>query len=273
MSKTFIIDADRCTACQLCVIACKDEHVGRGYAPWSQPQPDTGQFWIRIESKERGHLPRLRVTHLPIHCQHCANAPCITACPTGAIKRRDDGLVWIDSTLCNGCGLCQKACPYDVIYMNGELNLAQKCTGCAHRVDEGLLPRCADICPHDAIVFTQTNGQNAAALEAYLPEYMTEPTVRWKGLPKPWIAGTLIDPERDEIVADACVTVVGLGEADSVSVYSDAFGEFWIKGLVDRREYTLEFSHPDYRPFRTVVTTDGDRDLGEVGLSRDASHR
>ena len=64
MGKTFIVDADKCTACQLCVIACKDEHVGRGYAPWSAPQPDTGQFWIRIESKERGHIPRVRVTHL-----------------------------------------------------------------------------------------------------------------------------------------------------------------------------------------------------------------
>ena len=272
MSKTFIVDADRCTACQLCVIACKDEHVGRGYAPWSQPQPDTGQFWIRIESKERGHIPRVRVTHLPIHCQHCADAPCIPACPTGAIKRRDDGLVWIDPALCNGCGLCQKACPYDVIYLNGDLNIAQKCTGCAHRVDEGLLPRCADICPHDAIVFTDDAArQNAASLEVYRPDFMTKPTVYWKGLPKPWIAGTLIDPEREEVVAGAQVTAVDLSGSGRLSVQSDEFGEFWIKGLASGRSYRLEISHPGYQPFGAVVTTDGDQDAGEVFLKRNPS--
>jgi tetrathionate reductase subunit B len=275
MGKTFIVDADKCTACQLCVIACKDEHVGRGYPPWSAPQPDTGQFWIRIESRERGQIPRVRVTHLPIHCQHCADAPCIPACPQGAIKRRADGLVWIDPALCNGCGECQKACPYDVIYLNPDRKLAQKCTGCAHRVDEGLLPRCADICPHDAIVFTDGHAAGAAPqaerLEVYHPEFRTKPTVFWRGLPKPWIAGMLIDAARDEVIAGATITATDLLESESLTVTSDEFGEFWIRGLASGREYGLDISVPGYQPLRTVVTTDGDQDLGAVCLAADTT--
>lgn len=271
MGKSFVVDAEKCTACQLCVIACKDEHVGRGYAPWSAPQPDTGQFWIRVESRERGRIPRVRVTHLPVHCQHCANAPCMTACQKGAIKRRDDGLVWIDPALCDGCGDCQKACPYDVIYLNADLKIAQKCTGCAHRVDEGLLPRCADICPHEAIVFADGAAEGGGALEVYRPEFMTEPTVHWKGLPKPWIAGTLIEAKRDEVIAGATATATDLHGSGSFSVRSDAFGEFWIRGLTGGRDYSVDITMAGYRPFRTVITADGDQDMGEVCLETDAT--
>ncbi len=114
------------------------------------------------------------------------------------------------------------------------------------------------------------DGQNAA-LEVYRPEYKTEPTVYWKGLPKPWIAGTLIDPDRDEVVIGAQVTAVDLSASDSVSVQSDEFGEFWIRGLASGRTYRLEISHPGYQPFGVEVTTDGDQDMGEVCLKHGAS--
>jgi NAD-dependent dihydropyrimidine dehydrogenase PreA subunit len=96
------------------------------------------------------------------------------------------------------CNLCQQACPYDVIYMNDELGIAQKCTGCAHRVDAGDLPRCAEVCPHSAIAFTEETGSaidssdDNRRLEIYHPEYQTKPRVFWQGLPKPWIAGTVV---------------------------------------------------------------------------------
>ncbi len=94
--KSFLIDVDKCSGCSLCIIACKDEHVGNSYAPWTATQPDTGHFWIDVIPVERGKTPRVRMSYLPMLCQHCENAPCIKACPEGAIKRRDDGLVWID---------------------------------------------------------------------------------------------------------------------------------------------------------------------------------
>lgn len=272
--RTFLIDVEKCSGCSLCTIACKDEHVGAAYLPWTKPQPDTGHFWIRVEPVERGRIPRVRMSYMPLLCQHCANAPCMKACPEDAIRRRDDGLVWIDPETCTGCGLCQEACPYDVIYMNGELGIAQKCTGCAHRVDEGSLPRCAEICPHDAIVFgDETDAvfgktEQGGAREIYHPEYRAEPRVRWKGLPKPWIAGTVIDPVSDEVVADAAITAIDLFDDGSVTVRSDAFGDFWIKRVEQGRKYKIEIEKAGYQDFLAVVTTAGVQDLGNIRLKR-----
>ena len=169
-TKKFLIDAEKCTSCQLCVIACKDEHVGADYLPWTKAQPSTGQFWVDVHGMERGRIPRVKVSYLPLLCQHCTNAACVTACPENAIKRRDDGLVWIDQEACTGCGLCQEACPYDVIYMNADLGVAQKCTGCAHRVDAGMLPRCAEVCPHDVILFGEAGDE---VLDLYVRQRRT----------------------------------------------------------------------------------------------------
>lgn len=272
--KAFLVDVDRCTGCSLCIIACKDEHVGSGYPPWTRPQPDTGHFWIAVQPMERGRIPRVRMTYLPLFCQHCGNAPCIKACPENAIRTRDDGLVWIAPEACTGCGLCQEACPYGVIYMNAELGIAQKCTGCAHRVDEGLLPRCADICPHDAIVIGDETdgafgeGECGERLDVYHPEYKAQPRVYWKGLPKPWVAGTLIDAVSDEVVSGAAITLVDLFEDGSVAVLSDEFGDFWIRGVEKDRKYRLEIKKEGYEELLAIVTTDGDQDLGDVCLKK-----
>jgi Fe-S-cluster-containing dehydrogenase component len=265
----FLIDVEKCTGCKLCVISCKDEHVDNDYMPWTRPQPATGHFWMDVKSLERGTIPRVKMSYLPVLCQHCANAPCIKACPDNAIKTRDDGLVWIDPAACTNCGLCAPACPYDVIFMNSELGIAQKCTGCAHRVDEGGQPRCAEVCPHEAIVYGDVaDAGNGAPLEVFHPEYNAEPRVHWKGLPKPWIAGTIVDPAGDEVVQGAKVTAVDLFDDDSVDVRSDAFGDFWIKGLRHGRKYRIEATKDGYRDFVAVVTTDGDQDVGTVELQR-----
>lgn len=270
--KNFLIDANKCTGCDLCIIACKDEHVGNGYSPWTKPQPDTGHFWIDIHQIERGRTPRVRMSYLPLFCQHCANAACVKACPENAIKTRDDGLVWIDPVACTGCGLCEEACPYNVIYMNAELGIAQKCTGCAHRVDEGSPPRCVEICPHDAIVFAdEADGLFAKAaqmLEVLHPEYQAQPRVHWKGLPKPWIAGTLIDAVSDEVIAGAAITAVDLFADGSTTVQSDEFGDFWIRGMQNDRKYKVEISKEGYAAFVAVVTTAGEQDLGNVSMQR-----
>jgi len=271
--KTFLIDVDKCSGCSLCVIACKDEHVGNGYAPWTKPQPDIGHFWVGVQSMERGRIPRVRVSYLPLFCQHCAHAPCIEACPEDAIKTRDDGLVWIDAEACTGCGFCQKACPYGVIYMNEDLRVAQKCTGCAHRVDEGSLPRCVEVCPHEAIVFGNEEDSAVAktlrseALEDLHPEYRAKPRVHWKGLPKPWITGSVVDAASDEVISGATITAHDLFEDGTVSVRSDEFGDFWIRGAEKDRKYKVEISKEGYEAYHAIVTTDGDQDLGNVCLN------
>ena len=273
-AKSFLVDVDKCTGCKLCMIACKDEHVGSAYMPWTKPQPDTGQFWINVLSLERGRIPRVRLSYLPVLCQHCENAPCMKACPDNAIKRRTDGLVWIDPASCNGCGLCKEACPYGVIYMNDELEIAQKCTGCAHRVDAGALPRCAEVCPHGAIAFTPETGSaidksdDDRSLEIYHPEHQTKPRVSWQGLPKPWIAGAVVDTESDEVISGATVTATDLINDACTSVASDGFGDFRIARLAEDRKYAVVIRKDGYRDFRAIVTTDGDQDMGDIALKR-----
>jgi Fe-S-cluster-containing hydrogenase component 2 len=214
------------------------------------------------------------MTFLPVMCQHCGNAACIKVCPEDAIIRRDDALVWIDPKACTGCGLCQEACPYDVIYMNGDLDIAQKCTGCAHRVDDGALPRCVEVCPHDVILFGEEGDgvvSEATAdkpLEVYHPEYQAEPRMVWTGLPKPWIAGKVIDAAGDEVISDAAITSVDLFEDETVTVHTDAFGDFWMRGLEKGRKYQVEIKKEGYERIVSIVTTDGDQDLGDVLMNR-----
>ena len=151
MGKVFVYDHDKCNGCRNCQLACKDEHVDNEWAPWAKPQPDTGQFWTRVEERVRGQVPKVRVSYTVRMCQHCGDAPCMAAAPE-AVYRRDDGLVIVDPEKARGLRELVEACPYGAIYYNEGLDLPQKCTGCAHLVDAGELPHCVDVCPHGAPV-------------------------------------------------------------------------------------------------------------------------
>lgn len=268
-NREFLVDVGKCTGCNMCAISCKDEHVDSSYAPYSAPQPETGQFWVDVKALERGSLPRVRVSYMPTFCQHCADAPCIPACSDNAIKTRDDGLVWIDSAACTGCGECGPACPYDVIFFNEDANIAQKCTGCAHRVDDGLLPRCVEACPHEAILFGDEGTFRGDDIGILKPEQEAAPRVMWRDLPKPWIAGGVIDKERDEVIIGATVMVRDPANGTAKETRTDEFGEFRIGGLAEGRSYEVEIGAAGRKSTTRNVTTDGDRDLGTVALERE----
>ena len=105
----------------------------------------------------RGTVPKVKMHYVPTLCKHCDEAACIDACQVeGAIYKRDDGLVIIDPEKCTGCKSCVDACPNDAIFINESLNIAQKCTGCAHLLDGGWKePRCVDACPTRALKFME----------------------------------------------------------------------------------------------------------------------
>lgn len=268
--KEFFIDLDECTGCNLCIIACKDEHVGNPQLPWTREQPDTGHFWMNVKPFERGQVPKVKITYLPLLCQHCDNAPCMKVCPEDAIAKGENGLVIINQEKCTGCGLCQEACPYDVIYMNEELNVAQKCTGCAHLVEIGETPRCADICPRDAIYFGDEDDPRMIQLkvkaETLHPEFEANPRVFYKGLPKPFISGVIVDGEKKEVVRDVRINALDLFNDKVRSTSSDEFGDFWLRDLEIGHKYFLTIVTDGYEKYTIVVTADKDRNIGEINL-------
>ena len=136
--KAFVVDLGKLNGCYACQLACKDETVGNEWPPYSKPQPDTGQFWLKMFEKTHGQVPKVRVEYRPQLCRHCGNAPCMDAAPD-AVYRREDGLVIIDPAKAAGHSELVDACPYGAIYWNDDLGLPQKCTGCAHLVDAGYL--------------------------------------------------------------------------------------------------------------------------------------
>jgi len=270
--KSFVIDVTHCSGCYNCQMSCKDEHCGNDWMPYAKPQPEWGHFWLKIHEFERGTVPKVKIAYVPVMCQHCTDAPCISACPEGAISRRDDGLVWIDPNTCTGCQNCldTSACPYECIYYNSQFSVAQKCTGCAHLLDRGWPikePRCSDVCHNLAIKFGEESELSSliSSSEKWHPEYNLNPRVHYIGLPKRFIAGTVYDPSSEEVVIGATCTLSGAGTATTTT---DGFGDFWFEGLA-KGSYSLKIEATGYaaKNISDISTEEVDRNLGDIALT------
>jgi len=268
--KAFVIDVNECSGCFQCQIACKDEHCGNDWTPYAKPQPETGHFWGKLNYYERGKCPHVKVSHVFVPCQHCQDAPCIKACPVeDGIYERDDGLVIIDPKKCTGCQLCIDACPYGCIFYNAQLQLAQKCTGCAHLIDRGAVfaPRCADACPHaetGALKFGEEAELDLSGTETLHPEFGLTTRVHYKNLPKRFIAGTVYDPSVNEVVEGATCTLTG--EGGPYTATTDDFGDFWLEGL-PAADFTLKIEKAPKTKTISISTKEEDVGLGDIPLS------
>ncbi|MDO9302841.1 MAG: 4Fe-4S binding protein, partial [Anaerolineales bacterium] len=74
---------------------------------------------------------------LSIACNHCVHPKCAGVCPTDAFIHRADGIVYIDSSKCMGCGYCSWACPYNAPRYNPDLGQMAKCNFCFDNIDAG----------------------------------------------------------------------------------------------------------------------------------------
>lgn len=271
MGKVMIIDLAICNGCHNCQVACKDEHVTNDWSPIAKPQPDTGQFWNKVMNLERGTFPKVQVTYHHSMCQHCEGAPCMDACPEHAIYRRPDGIVIIDPDKCRGNKMCMAACPYEnAIYFNDDLNIAQKCTFCAHLIDQGWTEtRCSDACPTGAFTFGEEEDlkDKIAQAELLMPELPTRPCVYYLNLPKKWIAGAVYDQGADECTVGAIVTATNRETGATVSATTDNYGDFWLKDLADGT-YTVLIEKEGYltQKLGPIDATTKDQNLGDIAL-------
>lgn len=104
-----VIDLQRCTGCGGCIIGCKNEN-----------NLSQGVSWASKISWTEGTFPNVRFTYITTLCNHCENAPCVSACPTEAMYKTEDGITMLDSDKCIGCRYCMAACPYGVIHYIAE---------------------------------------------------------------------------------------------------------------------------------------------------------
>jgi molybdopterin-containing oxidoreductase family iron-sulfur binding subunit len=198
-----VVDSDKCTGCQACVVACQAEN--------NIPINEEDHFnqrraiqWIRIERYWEGEFPNVRARFLPVMCQQCGDAPCEPVCPVFATYHNEEGLNVQVYNRCIGTRFCANGCPYHVRFFNfweptwpeslkNQLNpdvtvrsrgIMEKCTFCVQRirrtgrtaVQEGkdlnsedlkraLSPACVNACPTDALVWGNLNDPDSEVSE------------------------------------------------------------------------------------------------------------
>jgi len=159
-------DEANCIACQACEVHCKtNKQLGPGPAPCKI---------LSFGPNNVGGLPRMRFVFMP--CYHCEDPWCFKACPTGAMQQREqDGIVFVESSLCIGCKSCIAACPWGVPQWDPVTHKAVKCDYCKDRVDVGLQPACVTKCVTGCLSFGVANEVPDPRRERYARQLLAEP--------------------------------------------------------------------------------------------------
>jgi anaerobic carbon-monoxide dehydrogenase iron sulfur subunit len=145
VSKTLIVDPDKCTSCRLCELACSGRNAGTY-------RPARSHVRVTIDVDKAFYFPRV--------CLQCDDAPCIEACPAGALVRdaRTNAVIVLEDQ-CSDCRLCEPACPYGAI--RDWEGRAWKCELCDGD------PECVRFCAPQALRFESAESWPAAARQAY----------------------------------------------------------------------------------------------------------
>jgi len=270
--KVIINDITRCNGCYNCQIACKDEHADNDWSPYAKPQPDTGHFWMRVDEVERGQYPKVKLAYIANPCMHCENPACLKTAREEGIYKRKDGLVIIDPDKSKGQRQVVDACPYGAIYWNEGLGIPQKCTFCAHLLDQGWKePRCVEACPTGALRFGEYDDLkaliNKRKAETLHPEFKTKPRVYYIGLPKRFVAGAVFSSDIDEPLEGAHIRLVNRSTQEAIETGTDNYGDFEFDGLEINGDYTLVIEKEGYfKEEVTYVRTEDDVYLGQISL-------
>ena len=183
-----VIDLDRCTSCQACVVACQVEN---NVPPTGAEEAEKGRAisWLRlVPFSQEGHGGKTDLHLIPLPCMHCDNPPCTKVCPVQATSIDNEGIVAQIFQRCIGCRYCTTACPYTVRRFNWKRpewpspmeeglspdvsvrpkGVVEKCTFCHHRLQQArdralverrplrdgeYIPACVQTCPTGAMTF------------------------------------------------------------------------------------------------------------------------
>jgi Fe-S-cluster-containing dehydrogenase component len=271
-----IIDVAKCEECNNCFLSCKDEHVDNDFLPYAISQPRHGQRWVDIQVKERGQFPKIDTANLPVSCMHCDNAPCMKSAKNGAVYKTADGIVIIDPVKAKGQKELVKACPYGAIWWNEEKKVAQKCTWCAHLLDEGWKQtRCVQACPTGARRFLKVEDSQMVEiikkenLEVLHPEYQTQPRVYYKNLfryTKCFIAGEVAFTLKGIVdCAEGATVSLSKGPNKIAEAVTDNYGDFKLDNLDENSgKYILEIGFKNFARQTLVVDLTDSRNIGTI---------
>lgn len=269
----FVIDNRRCIGCHSCTVACKTENnVPLG----------VNRTWVKYV--EKGRFPHVRRVFQVTRCNHCHKPPCVEICPVSAMYQRKDGIVDFNSGRCIGCKACMQACPYDAIYVDPYRNTAAKCHLCGHRIEVGLEPACAAVCPEHAIVAGDLDDRDSEVAQLVAretvhvrkPEQGTEPKVFYIDADESTLVPTAARHESSYMWAQRNRQVHGGGAAyepgspflqkDTLAVYDVAHDRpwdwqvpvyFWTKaigsGLLAVPAIGLALGRMSLNPLRDIV--------------------
>nr|WP_209280130.1 4Fe-4S dicluster domain-containing protein [Desulfobaculum xiamenense] len=148
---------DRCISCNACEVHCKQKNL-------VPPGARLGQM-VTVGPLERAGRPKIMNLFMP--CFHCEQPWCVAACPTEAMKRREDGIVYVDQELCVGCKACIIACPWNIPQWDETAGKVMKCDLCMDRIDRGLKPACVTACTTHALEFVSPNETSRTTRERH----------------------------------------------------------------------------------------------------------
>lgn len=273
-----IIDIAKCENCNNCFLSCKDEHCGNDWPGYAVSQPLHGQRWMNILRKERGQFPRIDVAYLPKPCLHCDDAPCVQKAG-GAIRKRPDGIVIIDPEAARGREDLRAACPYGAIWWDAEVQVPQKCTFCAHLLDDGWrAPRCVQACPTGALSARWVEISEIPALMAAedLEALEADGTgatfgVYYRNLYRYrscFISGSVaVEKNGTADCVEEANVILYKGGAEIARTRTDVFGDFKFDGLpADSGRYHLDVAWRDEKARRIEVDVTDSRTLETVWL-------
>jgi len=238
----FYYDPTVCIGCRACQVACKEEH-----------KLPSGDFFRRTEAIETTTDGQSKWCFFSGACNHCTNAACIEACPTGAMYRAADGTVQHRDDLCIGCGRCRSSCPYGAVSLSSITGYAQKCDGCMRRRADGRNPACVDACPVRALQFGPIDtlkakyGDHGAALP-FLPDpAITAPNLLIKGAAKteaPASVSTEAEASVPQTDSTAHIVILGSGAAAVSAAREIRSRAANAKITMISREQRLPYSRP-----------------------------
>jgi formate dehydrogenase iron-sulfur subunit len=171
----FFTDTSVCIGCKACEVACREwnqlpsEGVGSLGDSLDNTGELSGQTWRHVQIIDNVPDETMGVGDgkafllMSDVCKHCTHASCMDVCPTGAIIRTEFDTVFIQEDVCNGCRMCISACPYNVIDIDPQRDVARKCTLCYDRLQGGMQPACAKACPTESIQFGPLDELRAKA--------------------------------------------------------------------------------------------------------------